>query len=150
MSQDQSIWRCDRSIPSDTAAGRRVLGEVLEQLEALNWSRREVFAVHLAMEEALVNAIIHGNKLDVERKIRVACDLTAESIRIEIADEGDGFDPSTVPDPRKPDRLDTPSGRGVMLMKEFMTRVEFCDMGSRIVLEKDRMPAGRPDKRGAR
>ena len=149
MSQDQSIWRCDRSIPSDTAAGRCVLGEVLVQLEARNWSRREVFAVHLAMEEALVNAIIHGNKLDAERKIRVVCDLTTESIRIEIADEGDGFDPSAVPDPREPDRLDTPSGRGVMLMREFMTRVEFCDLGSRIVLEKDRMPAGRSGRRGA-
>lgn len=100
--------------------------------------------MHLAMEEALVNAIIHGNKLNAEKKIQVACDLTAESIRIEIADEGCGFDPLAVPDPRNPDRLDAPSGRGVMLMKEFMTRVEFCEQGSRIVLEKDRSPAARP------
>ena len=55
MPEDQSIWRCDRSIPTDTAAGRRILQEVLKQLRGQDWPRREIFAVHLAMEEALVS-----------------------------------------------------------------------------------------------
>lgn len=138
MSEDQWIWRCDHVIPSDTAAGRRILDQVLGELQSRHWAEHDVFSVHLAMEEALVNAIKHGNRLDPDKQVRVACRISPEKVRIEISDEGQGFDPTTVPDPTDPDRLETPNGRGIMLMKAFMSRVEFNAKGTRVVLEHER------------
>lgn len=138
MSEKQWIWRCDHVIPSDTAAGRRVLDEVLEKLKARNWGERDVFSVHLAMEEALVNAIKHGNRLDPNKQVRISCRISPELVRVEITDEGEGFDPTTLPNPTDPDRLECPSGRGVMLMNAFMSRVEYGGSGNRVVLEKQR------------
>ena len=63
-SDEQWTWQCDRVIPSDTAVGRRLLDDVLRQLETLHWGRRDIFGVHLAVDEALVNAILHGNAAD--------------------------------------------------------------------------------------
>ncbi|MHC4176777.1 MAG: ATP-binding protein, partial [Planctomycetota bacterium] len=121
MSEEQWIWQRDHVIPSDTEAGRRVLNEVLQELEARHWCHRDVFAVHLAMEEALVNAITHGNRLDPEKQVRISCRMSPELIRVEIIDEGPGFDHTTLPNPTDPDRLECPCGRGVLLMKAFMS-----------------------------
>ena len=125
-------------IPSDTTAGRRILDEVLDELKARHWGNRDVFGIHLAVEEALVNAIMHGNRLDSDKQVRVRCRVSPKVVRVEITDEGEGFDPSKVPDPTDPERLEVPSGRGVMLMKAFMSRVEYNDSGNCVVLEKER------------
>jgi len=138
MSEEQWIWRRDHVIESDTAAGRRVLDEVLQELQARHWCQRDVFAVHLAMEEALVNAIIHGNRLARDKHVRISCRMSPELIRVEISDEGPGFDPSALPDPTDPDRLQCPGGRGVLLMRAFMSRVEWGGSGNRVLLEKAR------------
>ena len=138
MSEEQWIWRCDRVIPSDTTAGRRILDEVLEALKARHWAKRDVFGIHLALEEALVNAIMHGNRSDSDKQVRVSCRISREVVRVEITDEGEGFDPAKVPNPTDPHRLEVPSGRGVMLMKAFMSRVEYNAPGNHVVLEKER------------
>ena len=113
-----------------------VTDELLEQLGVHGWSPSDIFAIHLAAEEALVNAIVHGNKLDPAKKVHVRCEVTADLARIEITDEGDGFDPASVPDCTADDRLDVPSGRGVMLMKSFMTRIKYNAKGNSVLLEK--------------
>jgi serine/threonine-protein kinase RsbW len=138
MSDEHWIWRSDRVIPSETAAGRRVLEEVLDQLKAQRWVPRDIFAVHLAMHEALVNAITHGNQLAADKCVQVSCRMSPNLVRIEITDEGNGFDPVSVPDPTDPDRLESPTGRGVMLIKAFMSRVEFNEKGNQVLLEKRR------------
>lgn len=138
MSQQQWVWQRDRAIPSDTAAGRRVLEEVLQELQSRHWSQRDIFGVHLAMEEALVNAIMHGNSLDPAKRVRISCRISPQIVRIQIVDEGNGFDPAKVPDPTDPDRLESPAGRGVMLMKAFMSRVKYNPSGNCVVLEKER------------
>jgi serine/threonine-protein kinase RsbW len=137
-SNEHWTWQCDQVIPSDPVVGRRLLDELLTQLEVLHWSRRDIFGVHLAVDEALVNAIRHGNKLDQSKHVRFCCRLSPQKVRVEIADEGPGFDPDALPDPTSPDRLQCPGGRGVLLMRAFMSRVEFRDRGSHVVLEKER------------
>jgi len=117
------------------------MDELLEQLGVHGWAPADIFAIHLAAEEAIVNAIVHGNKLDPEKKVRVACVVSADLARIEVADEGPGFDPSAVPDCRLDERLDAPGGRGVMLMRNFMTRIEYNTRGNRVLMEKQRPPA---------
>ena len=135
---DPWLWRYDRVIASDPVAARQVLDEVLLQLEARHWQQRDIFAVHLATEEALINAIHHGNGSDVRKNVRVVCLLGGDRIRIEITDEGRGFDPSALPDPTCDDHLHTPCGRGVMLMRAFMSRVEFNACGNCVTMEKER------------
>ena len=137
---EEWTWQCDRVIPSDAAVGRRLLDDVLQQLETLHWARPDIFGINLAVEEALVNAILHGNALDQTKTVRFSCHVSPKRIRVEITDEGPGFDPDSLPDPTTPCHLDRPGGRGVMLMRAFMSHVEFRDHGSHVVLEKERVP----------
>jgi len=138
MSEDRWVWQCEHVIPSQTGAGSPILQEILDQLEKQAWIQHDIFSIHLAMEEALVNAIRHGNRLDPSKQVHVACRVSPELIRIEITDEGEGFDPSSVPDPTDPAHIEAPSGRGLMLMRSFMSRVEYNDVGNHVVMEKER------------
>lgn len=138
MTDDRWIWTRDYVIPSRTDAGRGIIDDLLDQLRRQQWLARDIFSVQLAMEEALVNAIKHGNRLDLGKKVRVSCRMGLDFLRIEIADEGKGFDPAAVPNPTEPDHLDSPRGRGIMLMRSFMSRVEYNDVGNRVMLEKVR------------
>ena len=132
------VARSIPSIPNDAAVGRQLLDNVLQKLEDLHWARREIFGVQLAVDEALINAISHGNALDETKHVRFACRVSPERIHVEITDEGPGFDPDLLPDPTSPNRIGEPGGRGVLLMRAFMSRVEFRDHGNHIVLEKVR------------
>lgn len=134
-------WHRQVRLPSERGASRTVTDELLEQLGAHGWSAEEVFAIHLAAEEAIVNAIVHGNKLDPAKCVAVFCEVSANHVKIEVEDEGDGFDPAQVPDCTLEERLDVPSGRGVMLMRSFMTSIEYNAAGNAVVLEKVRSPA---------
>jgi len=131
-------WQLDRTIPSELVVGRKLLDELLAKLESLKWNRHDIFSVHLAVDEALTNAIVHGNKSDAEKQVRFSCRVSPDVVRVEIVDEGGGFDPHALPDPTAPDRLECPCGRGVMLMRSFMSHVEFHKHGCHIVLEKKR------------
>ena len=134
-------WRRELELPSERGASRLITEELLEQLGVHGWSPSDIFAIHLAAEEAIVNAIVHGNKLDPAKVVRVACVVSPTVARIEVTDEGPGFDPGSVPDCRLEDRLDAPNGRGVMLMRTFMTRIEYNARGNRVLMEKQQSPA---------
>lgn len=139
MSEPTWIWTLDLVIPSETGAGRRVLDQLLERLEFDGWNGSEIHAIHLAMEEALVNAIRHGNRSDSTKLVHVLCKLADRFFWTEIRDEGPGFNPDQIPDPTDPERLEIPSGRGLMLMRAFMSRVEFNAAGNCVVMEKARV-----------
>ena len=141
MSEPRWIWRCDHTIPSKTGAGRQIRQEVLGQLKQHCWVKHDIFSIHLALEEALVNAIKHGNGLDLAKQVRVSCRMSQDVLQIEIADEGIGFDPASVPDPTDDQHREYPNGRGVMLMRNFMDRVEYNKRGNRVLLEKRRTQA---------
>jgi len=136
MANDSFDWTRERVIPSDSAACKNVLEEVLAELGRRRWSEHDVFAVHLALEEALVNAIKHGNRYDRDKAVTVQCKVAPKQLWVRIEDQGEGFDPSKVPDPTKEDRLDIPSGRGIMLMRSFMNRVDYNSEGNVVELEK--------------
>ncbi len=137
-SEDHWTWQCDQVIPNDPAAGRRLLDELLRQLEALHWARREIFGIQLAVDEALVNAILHGNALDEAKHVHFCCWLSPRKIRVEITDEGPGFNPDRLLDPTDAAHINRPCGRGVMLMRAFMSHIEFHERGNHVVLEKER------------
>ena len=138
MSEPRWIWQCDHVIPSQPGAGRNIRQDVLRQLHQANWGQHDVFSIHLALEEALVNAIRHGNRFDVKKRVHVCCKMAPDRIWIEISDEGPGFNPQTVPDCTAAENLEVPSGRGLKLMRCFMNRVEYNPQGNCVVMEKIR------------
>ncbi len=144
MSDKQWVWNRKFTIPSNAGAGRRVQQVILEQLRRHQWDEHDLFCVHLATEEALVNAIKHGNHYDADKRVRIRCRVSPALVRIEVADEGPGFDLSQVPDPRDPCQLESPCGRGIMLMRSFMSRVQFNKLGNQVILEKERAGSRQP------
>jgi serine/threonine-protein kinase RsbW len=82
-----------------------VCERILPELEASDFSEEEVFGVHLALEEAFLNALKHGNRMDPGKAIRIEYSVDSDRIEISVTDEGEGFDPESVPDPRCGDNL---------------------------------------------
>jgi len=120
------------------AAAHSIIQEVLQQLIQRDWASHDLFAVEMALEEAFANAIHHGNLDDPLKKVCYSCQLSENLVRIQIEDEGEGFDPSSVSDPREPGNVERTCGRGVFLIHGFMSRVTYSECGRRITMEKDR------------
>ncbi|MBX3437359.1 MAG: ATP-binding protein [Planctomycetaceae bacterium] len=133
-------------IPSDTAAAQRVQERVIRALEEFQYSSRDIFCMRLAIEEAVTNAIKHGNRRDVSKKVFVRCLVDAERVHLVVEDEGPGFVLENVPDPTADENLDKPSGRGIKLMQSFLTAVEYNDQGNQVTLVKRREPS--PEQSG--
>ncbi len=127
-------------LPNNLAEVRRVQDDIETALQANRWGDTDVFAIKLAVEEALVNAIKHGNQLDPDKKVRVGYAVTDDRFDITIADEGPGFDPADVPDPLDEINIERNCGRGVFLIRSFMTTVEYRNGGSTIVMSKVKSP----------
>lgn len=96
--------------------------------------------VGMAVREAVANAIKHGNKLDIRKKVNATFDLRGSELEITVSDEGAGFDPAKVSDPLNPQNLMKTSGRGIFYMKTFMDRVDYSfnpDGGTSLVMTKN-------------
>lgn len=116
--------------------------EVASLLVGLGYGQRDVFAVRLATEEALLNAIEHGNQCDRTKRVTVAYDLDPQKAEITVTDEGRGFEPGSVPDCTATDNLTKPRGRGIALMRGFMDSVEFGEKGNTVRLVKFNSASG--------
>lgn len=127
-------WRL--IIPSDPAELARVEATILPCLESKGYSQRCLFAVRLAVEEAVINAMRHGNQLDKAKKVTLDFRVDQEKATIAIADEGEGFDLSQVPDPTKDENLEIEHGRGIVLMRAYMDKVEYSPKGNVVTLVK--------------
>lgn len=90
----------------------------------------------LALVEAIMNAMEHGNKWDEGKKVRLTVTISAEMFKIFIADEGQGFDPNALPDPTSPEQLLAERGRGVFLMRAIMDEVSYNRRGSEVTMVK--------------
>jgi serine/threonine-protein kinase RsbW len=123
-------------IPSDPAEARRVQDQIEKVLQENHAHTHDVFSIKLALEEALVNAIKHGNQMDRAKKVHISYRLHADRFEVHIADEGPGFDPADVPDPTAFENLERPCGRGLMLMRHYMSDVAFNGRGNAVSMSK--------------
>ena len=119
-------------------------GDVCAALHAAGFTEASVFAIRLALEEALVNGFRHGNRGDAAKAVKVTCVIDGDRVELEVEDEGEGFDPSSVPDPTAEENIEIPSGRGIMLMRAYMTEVEFLPPGNRLRIVYVRPAPGAP------
>jgi serine/threonine-protein kinase RsbW len=129
----------DVTIASDLGDARRLQEEIDGGLVACAWPEEDTFKIRLALEEALVNAVKHGNQMDPDKAVRVRYTITAERFDIRIEDEGPGFNPDDVPDPTLPENIEKGSGRGVFLIRELMSGAEYQGKGNVLVMWYNRI-----------
>lgn len=127
-------------ISSDFAEGREVQDRILEELGRYHYYPDAMFAIRLALEEAIINAIKHGNKFDRSKKVRVEATVTADQAEISIEDEGPGFDRQQVPDPTADENLHRLHGRGILLIEAYMNEVQWQRGGRRLIMIRRNTP----------
>jgi len=123
-------------IPSNLADGVEVVENILAETKAKGFDDAILFAIRLALDEAMANAIRHGNNSDASKQVTVEYQVTTQDIRVTICDEGLGFKPEDIPDPTLDENLERPCGRGVMLMKAYMGTVTYNDRGNCVTMVK--------------
>lgn len=125
-------------VGSTSSAVTSVREEILSKLKTKSFSEEDIFAVHLAMEEAFINAVRHGNKMDAGRGVKIGYSVAPDKVEITVTDEGEGFDPEAVPDPRFGENLYKPEGRGLFLMRSYMDVVKFNERGNSVCMVKNK------------
>lgn len=130
------------TIPADPAVIPIVTDGVGELMAEKHWSREDVFAVQLALQEAVANAIRHGCRGDVSELVHcsVSCD-ESDAMLIVVRDPGPGFDPSVLADPLDATNILKPSGRGIFLINKLMDQVQFADGGREVQMRKRKTSA---------
>lgn len=123
-------------IPSRVEFLDGVLNHLTERLVQFGIIRPESIDVVVALDEAIVNAIKHGNGYDAEKLVTIEAEISAELARFTIADEGPGFSEKDVPDPCAPENLLRPSGRGLLLIRSIMDKVEYSGCGNALTMVK--------------
>jgi len=126
----------ERRLPNRLENVNAFIKEALVQFSRLSLPESDIFHLKLVLEEALTNAMRHGNRLDPDLFVDVSVELQGEKLIMKVKDEGRGFDFSKVPDPTHRDNKEKPNGRGVFLIKQLMNEVEFFDGGSGIKMTK--------------
>jgi len=125
-------------IPSDACAAHRIRDHIATRLREGSYSERDVTDVLQALDEAFVNAIKHGNQCDCQKQLRVSFCVDHDCFQICIEDEGQGFDPELIADPCSPERLESPCGRGLLMMRHYMSEVSYLEPGNAVMMVKKR------------
>ncbi|MFH1593539.1 MAG: ATP-binding protein [Candidatus Omnitrophota bacterium] len=123
-------------IPSDIKYVKIVSEEVENFLKSKNANKTAIFDIRLCIEEAVKNAIIHGNRSRKDRSVFISYALDGDRFSIEIEDEGKGFNPSKVPDPTQNENLLREGGRGVFLIHKLMDEIKYNDRGNKTFMVK--------------
>jgi len=122
--------------PNCLGQARQVEGAILAECEKHHFTNDDIFAIKLSLEEALVNAVKHGNRMDPSKSVRVQFHVTDQRADITIEDEGTGFNPGELPDPLAEENLERCCGRGILLMRAYMSSVVFNPSGNKVTMTK--------------
>ena len=134
-------WSLQEQIASSLDVGHELIERYIKVLEQFGWDGRDLFHVQLAVEEAIVNAITHGNQESPDKIVEVELHVSRQATNLRILDQGCGFCPDSLPDPTDDENLETPHGRGVMLMKQMMDEVHYNPCGNQVTMTKHRKPS---------
>ena len=137
---DQACYEAEFDLADKRPEIERAEAALVEAVESCGYERASVFAVRLAFEEAVLNAFRHGHRGLPGRPVRVSWRIEPARVEITITDQGPGFDPRCLPDPTLDENLEKPCGRGIMLMRAYMSEVTFNEAGNRVVMIYKRPP----------
>jgi serine/threonine-protein kinase RsbW len=113
--------------------------EILSAGEKEGFDEDDLNKVGMAVRECMVNAVVHGNRYNVNKRVHVVVTAGGNTLAVRISDQGEGFEPSDVPDPLAEENLLRHSGRGVFLIRAFMDEVQFrklSPVGTEVTLVK--------------
>ncbi|MBF0618651.1 MAG: ATP-binding protein [Candidatus Omnitrophica bacterium] len=113
------------------------IAAVMGKLCFLPFEQKASFDIKLALQEAVINAMKHGNKLNAALVVKVDIQAQERQLTIEVTDQGPGFDYTSIPNPILPENLEKMSGRGIFLIQNAMDHVEFEDHGRTIRMTKN-------------
>ncbi len=136
MSDQDAPRTIRQSLPSTLSAYHEFVQQILGEMKQLGWGDRALFGVHMALEETISNAVRHGNKEDLSKQVHVECRLTPDRFWAKVCDEGEGYEPESVPDCRCDENLELPGGRGLALIRAYMTSVVHSECGRCVEIEK--------------
>ena len=114
-------------LPSHIEAVADAAVAVTDFIRNCGVSEEAAFGVEMAVREAVTNAMVHGNQEDESKSVEVIFNCHASELEVEVRDQGEGFDPATVPDPTNAENLLKTSGRGIFLMRTFMDQIEWVN-----------------------
>lgn len=120
------------TLVNERSAIERIESAILDAADRHGYAKVSKFAIKLSLEEALANAFRHGHKDIPHEPVTVEYSVGPSEVRIDIEDRGPGFDPAVIPDPTLDENLEQPTGRGIMLIRAYMTRVGFNATGNRV------------------
>lgn len=123
-------------LPSAISLMHIVLEYLMKRVEKLGVIKPEQSNLFVALDEAFVNAVKHGNKYDAQKLVRITAEVSKHEARFTIEDEGEGFDVKNIPDPLDPENLFKTSGRGVLFIYNIMDEVKYNDRGNRLTMVK--------------
>jgi serine/threonine-protein kinase RsbW len=128
--------KIDFEVPSILGLMGDILGYLMKRVEKLGVVKPEKSNLFVALDEAFVNAVKHGNKFDKSKMVRISVEISPEKAKFTIEDEGAGFDVKKIPDPTDPENLFKASGRGVMFIYNIMDEVSYNSRGNRLTMIK--------------
>ncbi|HEV7842850.1 MAG TPA: ATP-binding protein [Pyrinomonadaceae bacterium] len=128
--------KIDFELPSDVSLMNGVLQYLTERVSKLGLIKPERSNLFVALDEAFVNAVKHGNHNDPRKLVRITAELSSKEARFTVEDEGEGFNIQEIPDPRDPSNLFKASGRGVLLIYNIMDEVQYNERGNRLTMVK--------------
>jgi serine/threonine-protein kinase RsbW len=128
--------KIDFELPSDVSLMNGVLQGLMERVAKLGIIKPERSNLFIALDEAFVNAVKHGNRNDPRKLVRITAELSSKEARFTVEDEGQGFNVQEIPDPRDPANLFKTSGRGVLLIYNIMDEVQYNERGNRLTMVK--------------
>ena len=133
---DQIREKIELELPSNLTLMNGVLEYLVDRVARLGLIKVEQSNLFVALDEAFVNAVKHGNRNDTTKLLRITAELSAHEAIFTVEDEGEGFDVCEIPDPRDSANLFKSSGRGVLLIYNIMDEVEYSERGTRLRMVK--------------
>ncbi len=131
-------WRekIEFEIPSVMSLMHTILDYLMKRVEKNGVVNSADSNLFVALDEAFVNAVKHGNKFDATKFVRISAEVSAKEARFTVEDEGEGFDIAEVPDPTDAENLFKTSGRGVLIIHNVMDEVRYNERGNRVEMVK--------------
>ena len=131
-------------LPNERSQIEAVRDLIIDAITTAGYPEAAAFAIRLAFEEAVSNAFRHGHQ-HIDAPVTIEFSVTPHETRISVEDKGPGFSPEAVPDPTLDENLEQPGGRGLLLMRAYMSDVRYNDRGNRVSMVYVN-PSSRPSK----
>jgi serine/threonine-protein kinase RsbW len=124
--------------PSDNSEARKAQDRVVAAIQERNYDADSLYAITIALQECVTNAIKHGNRFDRSKNVTLEAHISDNNVEIIVEDQGEGFVRKNIPDPLADENIERLHGRGLLLMEAYMNKVDYSNGGRRVRLVRYR------------